>query len=167
MKNAILLFYLVIFSSSCREKVIHRQIISLNGIWEIAKTDSMTAIPTEFNSKIEVPGLVDMSMPKIESQDSVYNNSVYWYKRSFSLEDLNVPVVRLKINKSAYHTWVFLNKKLVGENVRLLLFAHDTFMLPELYADPIVPLLGIVVVFQTGDGFTIETEKFCEGVEPK
>ena len=117
MKNAILLFYLVIFSSSCQEKVIHRQIISLNGIWEIAKTDSMTAIPTEFNSKIEVPGLVDMSMPKIESQDSVYNNSVYWYKRSFSLEDLNVPVVRLKINKSAYHTWVFLNKKLVGENV--------------------------------------------------
>ena len=117
MKNTVLFFLFLLFFSNCRENVIRRQVISLNGIWEIAKTDSMTAIPTEFKAKIEVPGLVDMSRPKIDRQDSVYTNSVYWYKRSFSVEDLSAPVVELKINKSAYHTWVFLNKKLVGENV--------------------------------------------------
>ena len=99
------------------EKVIHRQIISLNGVWEITKTDSMTAIPSKFSSDIEVPGLVDLSRPKIDRQDSIYNNSVYWYKRSFTIKDLSSPVVQLKINKSAYHTWAFVNKKLVGENL--------------------------------------------------
>ncbi len=99
------------------EKVIHRQIISLNGIWEITKTDSMTAIPSKFTSCVEVPGLVDLSRPKIDSQDSIYNNSVYWYKRTFTIKELSSPVVQLKINKSAYHTWIFVNKKLVGENL--------------------------------------------------
>ncbi len=117
MKNAILFFSFALLAGSCSAKIIRRQIINLNGSWEIAKTDSMTFIPTEFKSKIEVPGLVDMSGPKIDSQDSAYNNSVYWYKRSFSMEDLTFPIVQLKINKSAYHTWVFVNKKLVGENV--------------------------------------------------
>jgi hypothetical protein len=117
MKNAILFFSFALLIGSCSAKMIRRQIINLNGTWEIAKTDSMTSIPTEFKSKIEVPGLVDMSRPKTDSQDSLYINSVYWYKRSFSVEDLTVPVVQLKINKSAYHTWVYVNKKLVGENV--------------------------------------------------
>lgn len=117
MKNTILFFSFFLILCSCNGKVIRRQIINLNGTWEIAKTDSMTSIPTEFKSKIEVPGLVDLSRPKIDSQDTAYANSIYWYKSSFSVEDLTIPVIQLKINKSAYHTWVFVNKKLVGENV--------------------------------------------------
>ena len=117
MKNAILFVSFVLLITSCREKVIHRQNISLNGTWEIAVTDSMTTIPAEFNSKIEVPGLVDMARPAINKLDHTYSNSVYWYKRHFSIDDLAAPVVQLKINKSAFHTRVFVNKKLAGENV--------------------------------------------------
>ena len=118
MKDAVLFFSFIILLSSCKDTVIQRQDISLNGTWQIAKTDSMTDIPVQFNSRIIVPGLVDMAMPVINDKNNAYNNSVYWYKRHFSLDDITVPVVQLKINKSAYQTRVFVNSKLVGQNAR-------------------------------------------------
>jgi hypothetical protein len=102
---------------SCRKTNNTRLDINLNGIWEIAKTNSLEEFPVAFKAKIHVPGLVDMADPKIDMQDTAYNNSIYWYKKTFSLDDLKASVIQLKINKANYHTWVYMNGKLVGENV--------------------------------------------------
>ncbi|MDA3866546.1 MAG: hypothetical protein PF489_07345 [Salinivirgaceae bacterium] len=114
-----------------------RQLISLNGTWEIAKTDTLSGIPTSFTSKIPVPGLVDMANPAVEepfagaldkdknnpfannygNRSYMYNNSLYWYKRTFNLENTNSDVIQLKLNKAMFHTRIYLNGKLAGENM--------------------------------------------------
>jgi len=117
MKYTIIGLLILFVVSSCHQPVDHRKQISLNGVWEIAKTEVFAGLPTQFASKVTVPGLVDMSNPKIDQQDTAYNNSIYWYKRTFTVKDLNADVIQLKINKANYHTWVYVNRKLVGENV--------------------------------------------------
>lgn len=117
MKHFLLILFLAPVLFNCHKSVTHRQEISLNGTWEIAKTSSLTEIPLVFAAKISVPGLVDMAQPNIDDQDTAYNNSIYWYKRTFSVNDLKAGIIQLKINKANYHTWVYVNKKLVGENV--------------------------------------------------
>jgi beta-galactosidase len=117
MKNLITSLIILIIFSSCELQVNHRKEISLNGVWQIAKTDSFAEIPSEFKSKVPVPGLIDMTYPKLDEKDTGYNNSIYWYRRTFSVKDLKGEVVQLKINKAKYHTWVYVNRQLAGENV--------------------------------------------------
>jgi beta-galactosidase len=117
MKNIFVFLLLTLILISCGKTNTKRQEINLNGIWDIAKTGSLSEFPDIFKSKIPVPGLVDMADPKIDVQDTAYNNSIYWYKKTFSLGDLKARVIQLKLNKANYHTWVYLNGKLVGENV--------------------------------------------------
>jgi beta-galactosidase len=118
MKKLVVCFTMMLFLLGCKQEQNLRQEISLNGIWKITKTNSATQIPTNFISEIEVPGLADQASPRIDSQDTTYNNTVYWYKRSFMLKDPISDVVQLKINKAAYHTRVYVNGKLAGENAR-------------------------------------------------
>jgi len=117
MKKLVVCLSLALYLFGCSNPQILRQEISLNGTWKIAKSESVNQIPSDFQSEIEVPGLVDMATPKIDVQDTAYNSTVYWYKRSFTLENPGSEVIQLKINKAAYHTWVYLNGKFVGENV--------------------------------------------------
>lgn len=101
----------------CSNKKGERNEISLNGLWDIARTDSLTGIPEKFSSKVPVPGLVDLSEPPVDRQDTVYENSVYWYRKTFTIKNVNSDVIRLKINKARYHTRVFINRKPAGENI--------------------------------------------------
>lgn len=117
MKYLILFMLLTPLFFSSQKMVNHRQETSLNGTWEIAKTELGNKIPSAFVSKITVPGLVDNTKPKIDDQDTVYSSSIYWHKRTFTVEDLNADMVQLKINKACYHTWVYINGKKAGENV--------------------------------------------------
>lgn len=113
--RTILVSILIIFLfSQCQPEEKLRSEISLNGEWEIAKTDLGEAMPTLFNAKVAVPGLVDMAVPSLDSQDTLYENSLYWYKKK--IKPSHTSVVRLKVNKAKYHTKVFLNGKLIGEN---------------------------------------------------
>lgn len=115
MKHLSLLLLLVPLFLSCQKTVHHRKEISLNGTWEIAKTKLGNEFPLVFASKISVPGFVDMIKP--DNQDTVYDNSIYWYRRSFTVEDLKADIIQLKINKACYHTWVYVNRKKAGENI--------------------------------------------------
>ncbi|MFZ4724758.1 MAG: glycoside hydrolase family 2 TIM barrel-domain containing protein [Paludibacter sp.] len=108
-----------------------RKEISLNGKWQIAVTDKDAAKPTVFPSEIPVPGIVDMAIPALESTpvftektyfrergaSIMFNNSVYWYRRTFSINEKYKDLIQLKINKAQYHTWVYINGKKVGENM--------------------------------------------------
>jgi beta-galactosidase len=131
----LLVFLTVLFFSGCTKKQIHRTEISLNGSWEIARTDTLSGIPSDFRSKAPVPGLVDLADPPVEplntfvidttwgynrnykNRSLYYNDSKYWYRKVFSIEESRNRKVLLKINKAQYHTWVYVNGKLAGENV--------------------------------------------------
>ena len=117
MKKSLVYLSLALILMGCSKPKVLRQEISLNGTWQIAKSESASQIPNAFQAEIAVPGLVDMATPKIDNQDTAYNSTVYWYKRSFKLENTDSKVIQLKINKAAYRTWVYLNGKFVGENV--------------------------------------------------
>lgn len=114
-----------------------RKILSLNGVWSVVRTDTLSGIPETFPSKIPVPGLVDMAFPSIEppytgpldldeggpfanhfgNRSYRYNNSLYWYRRTFILKDQSPALIELKLNKAMYHTRVYVNGKLAADNV--------------------------------------------------
>jgi beta-galactosidase len=116
MKKAIFILFVVILAAGCGKESKPRNEISLNGIWQIAVTDTITEMPGTFPGKVRVPGLADMAVPSLQNNDSTYQGSVFWYKRTFNVNDLSRDVIKLKINKSMYHTRVFVNGKKVGEN---------------------------------------------------
>ncbi len=110
-----------------------RSTVNLNGQWQITKTDTAAELPSSFGSTIAVPGLIDMAFPVLDEpykgvfEDKgpfnnlgngsyLYNNAVYWYKRSFTLADTKAKRIQLKLNKAMYHTRVFVNGKMAGEN---------------------------------------------------
>ncbi len=106
---------LIINSCSIHEN--RRKEVNLNGIWELSKTGSITKLPTVFKSKVPVPGLIDMAVPVFQGHDStLYENSTYWYRKTFTVDHSKSDIVKLKINKAKYNTTVYLNNHLVGEN---------------------------------------------------
>jgi hypothetical protein len=63
---------------------------------------------------VPVPGLVDVAVPPTDTV--LTSDLIYWYSRKFTTEDRPFELCRLKINKAKYHTRVFLNDRLVGDN---------------------------------------------------
>ena len=116
MKRITLGFLILIILSSCQQKFDHRKIISLNGEWEIAKTDTFTIMPQEFTSKVPVPGLIDLANPALDT-NHFYNHGTYWYKTNFTISQDYPDLVRLKIGKVRYRARVYLNNKYVGEHL--------------------------------------------------
>lgn len=116
MKNVLLLIILALLFSSCRQPGRHRKQLSLNGEWEITKTSSFEDRPSSFESKIPVPGLVDLAKPALDV-NSDYDSGVYWYKKTFTIDEDYPELVKLKIGKVKYHARVFLNDQYVGEQV--------------------------------------------------
>ncbi|MGQ9620092.1 MAG: glycoside hydrolase family 2 TIM barrel-domain containing protein [Bacteroidales bacterium] len=117
MKKLICLALVVSNITACTNRSDLREEICLNGSWEIARTDTLEDIPSFFNSKIQVPGLIDMAVPSVNEQDTAYANSLYWYRRTFRVDDPSADLIILKINKARYHTKVWINRQKAGENV--------------------------------------------------
>ena len=108
----IIVLALVFFSCSKSDK---RTEISLNGQWEITKTDSYTNLPESFESTVPVPGLVDLATPELDTSNA-YISGVYWYKTEFKTSQAS-ELAELKLNKAKYHSRVYLNGEFVGEHV--------------------------------------------------
>jgi hypothetical protein len=103
-----------------------RQVISLNGTWEIAE-GTLEATPTAFGHKVPVPGLVDMAQPSfVEPGPKVANRSklpskdprrdAFWYRRTFTISDAIPPVATLKVSKAMFGTRVILNGRVLGDH---------------------------------------------------
>jgi beta-galactosidase/beta-glucuronidase len=105
-----------IVTAGCGKEGKTRNEISLNGTWEIAVTDTLSAIPASFTAEVPVPGLINIVEPALEDQDTAYENKVYWYRRALPAADMNRDIVKLKINKARYHTRVWVNGQFAGEN---------------------------------------------------
>jgi hypothetical protein len=99
---------------SCRP-VPQRQVISLNGEWQIAKTGG--ELPEVFHATAPVPGLVDLAAPALDTLGVQYRDSSwYWHRRTFDLPDTDFEVILLKVFKAKYHTKVYVNGRFAGEN---------------------------------------------------
>jgi hypothetical protein len=112
---------------SCNKQA-GRQIVSLNGEWQIAKTDGK--LPDKYASTTPVPGLVDLALPALDviatpevdaANDANrpsygYKEGWYWHRRSFDVPRTDDDVIQLKIFKARYHTKVYVNGQFVGEN---------------------------------------------------
>lgn len=117
MKITIFGLIILVVMSSCKQSDKTRSQISLNGEWEITKTNSFSEIPSTFASKVTVPGLVDLAVPALDSNRN-FDNGVYWHKTNFTLNNDVLPeLVNLKIGKAKYHARVYLNKQYVGEQL--------------------------------------------------
>ncbi len=110
------LLAIAVWFSGCQNPVGEkRQTTNLNGSWQIAKTEVGAGMPENYPSTVQVPGLIDMAAPALDMQDTAYENSLYWYKRTFSVEEAER--IQLKINMAKYHCRVYMNGNFVGENL--------------------------------------------------
>ncbi|MDR1455067.1 MAG: hypothetical protein LBJ01_05390 [Tannerella sp.] len=114
------IFFRILFCGAivlygCRPAAPGRQVISLNGEWQVAKTGG--ELPVTYPSVASVPGLVDLAAPALDTVGTVYRDSSwYWHKRTFELPGNDFDIVRLKIFKARYHTKVYVNGQFAGEN---------------------------------------------------
>ncbi len=118
MKNSIILSlcFLVLMLSQCKKPADNRQVISLNGMWDIAESYSLNDIPDTFSGQIPVPGLIDLATVQFDSIGVNRQSRFYWYRKTFSVQENYAEKVILKINKAKYGTWIFVNGKFAGQN---------------------------------------------------
>jgi len=106
---------------------IKRNVISLNGIWEIAE-GKKEFIPKTFEHTVPVPGLVSLAKPAFKevgfeatgrkgASQPATSRDAFWYHRTF-IVDKGIPAIALlKIAKAEYGTKVILNGKDLGEHL--------------------------------------------------
>lgn len=111
----LLMYCLGIFLTACGTQADKRQVVNLNGIWEIEKTDG--ELPFHFSATVQVPGLVDLATPAIDTLQAMYQDGWYWHKSSFELKETDFEKIELKIHKAKYHTKVYVNGQYAGENL--------------------------------------------------
>ncbi len=85
MRIAAVILLMSLIPRGCMEENQKRHHINLNGEWEITRTDAGSNMPENFSSRIQVPGLIDMAVPVLDDQNRAYDNSLYWYRKSFKV----------------------------------------------------------------------------------
>ncbi|MDR1980192.1 MAG: hypothetical protein LBQ39_01055 [Tannerellaceae bacterium] len=147
---AALLAVFVIFPSCTQTP--RRQVVSLNGEWEMAKTDG--ELPDVFTSTTSVPGLVDLAVPALDKPGTIYQDSSwYWHKRMFNVPGTDFDIIRLKVYKAKYHTKVYVNGHFAGENEYCFTPSYydiKPFLLPA--GQPNEILIGVGSKAQLPDG---------------
>ncbi len=94
-----------------------RQVISLNGTWEVAE-GSLAALPLRFDHSVPVPGLLDMARPKFAGVGGpVAARQAFWYRRTFRVNGPLPDAAWLKLHKACYGTRVWLNGRDLGEHL--------------------------------------------------
>ncbi|MHC4488040.1 MAG: sugar-binding domain-containing protein [Planctomycetota bacterium] len=106
-----------VHAASRTENTGSRQIVSLDGRWEIAE-GTMDSVPQQFRHNVPVPGLVDMATPAfVEVGQKSERREAFWYRRTFTVNGTIPKVALLKIYKAKYGARLFLNGQLVGEHL--------------------------------------------------
>jgi hypothetical protein len=167
MKKNIVLIILLPFLFSCGNDKPQRQVVSLNGSWETAKTDG--ALPESFPSVAPVPGVVDLATPVLDTAGTTYQDGWYWHKRTFDLADASYEIIRLKIYKAKYHTRVYINGQFAGENYYCFTPSYydiKPFLFPAGQSNEI--LIGVGCKPQLPDsipdGNDFEKQKYIPGI---
>lgn len=94
-----------------------RQSLSLDGIWQIEQ-GGMDTPPADFTRTVRVPGLVDLARPAFAEVGKVSaQRQVFWYRRSFRVDQPIPEIALLKLHKARYGAEVWLNGQRVGEHL--------------------------------------------------
>ncbi|MFC1498925.1 sugar-binding domain-containing protein [Verrucomicrobiota bacterium] len=99
---------------------IGRQIVSLDGQWQITEGD-YTTVPqaAEFVSTVPVPGLADLAKPAFKAvgyvSESKKLRECFWYRKTFKIKGDVRAVARLKFHKVKYGCSVYLNGQHIGD----------------------------------------------------
>ncbi len=118
---------------------VERQIISLNGTWEIEEGDG-SRLPSTFNHTVPVPGFADMAQPAFNQVGEVKtvlgpgmlkpsqfmtlmkfkdkNREAFWYRKEFVVHESIPQVALLRIGKAKYGSEVWMNGTRLGSNSR-------------------------------------------------
>ncbi|KPK83705.1 MAG: hypothetical protein AMS27_12025 [Bacteroides sp. SM23_62_1] len=153
----------------CTKPEDNRQVISLNGTWDITESSGTNDIPDSFTGQVNVPGLTDMAKVKIDSIGVNRQNRVFWYRKTFSIEESYTDNVLLKINKAKYGTWVYVNGRFAGQN--LYCFTPTIIDIKDFLNDPGVGnelLVGIGSFSHLpdtiADGWDFEKTRYIPGI---
>ncbi|MDE0951158.1 MAG: hypothetical protein OSA45_07800 [Halioglobus sp.] len=90
---------------------------SLNGVWEVAEGALDDVVPSLFEYKAPVPGLLNAAFPAIDNVGQVDPaRDAFWYRRSFDAPDQASATALLCLGKAKYGVRAWLNGKLLGEH---------------------------------------------------
>ena len=121
-----LLLFFIVSALAVAAKPVARKTLSLDGTWQIAE-GGLTHIPSSFDRRVRVPGLVDMAQPpfvepgpKVANRETIPQKDprrdAFWYRRTFTMDGAVSPVAILKIGKAMFGTRVILNGQLLGDH---------------------------------------------------
>lgn len=134
---------LVVTIVSVFAKPAGREVISLNGVWEIQDSVAEEPMPAEFKHRVPVPGLANLSKPPFkdvdlfDSMELIANRirqgklpesarvhtagiprqerNYFWYRKVFKAPEKRAVAI-LKVNKAQFGTAVWLNDERIGEH---------------------------------------------------
>lgn len=186
LTNVLTLLIGAFLLSGCSNKPTQRNIISLNGVWQI--TDGgKDIVPALFDHTITVPGLITLAKPAFKNpappvpdrltidkklelfyhqKDSL--RETYWYHRKFNIEKDIPGVVLLKVGKAMFGTRVYLNGTFAGEH--LPCFTPGYFDLGKSIRKGENDLVIAVGASRSSlpsdmpDGFDYEKERYISGI---
>lgn len=186
MKNIIACTLFLALLTACGQNSGKREILSLNGIWQIAD-GSLSTIPSKFERKIRVPGLITMAEPAfinpaprladrsvINTDTALFHHlqdplrEAYWYRRTFTLSKEIPATALLKIGKAMFGTKVYLNGQYIGEH--LPCFTPGYFDLKKSIRKGENELVIAVGSSRTSiprdmpDGFDYEKDRYISGI---
>ena len=116
--KAILIMTVVSILSACTSAPQGRQVLRLDGSWQIAEGE-MDRAPMVFDHRVNVPGLADAAeppFPAVGEKGSSQQRQAFWYRRTFRVDGSIPAVARLKVHKAAFGTRVFVNGVLAGDH---------------------------------------------------
>ena len=99
---------LMIFTGQAAAADSKRQVVSLDGTWQIEK-GGVAAPDSRALGTVPVPGLTDLA------KDVNGTGDYWWYERTFDLSTTPTEVALLRIGKSMFGTQVYLNGHLIDE----------------------------------------------------
>jgi hypothetical protein len=88
--------------------------INLNGLWEMACSDTSSKEPVNYKRQILVPFPVESALSGVK--EKLLPNQFLWYKRKFKNSLRNSGKVLLHFGAVDYKAWIFINGKEVGEH---------------------------------------------------
>jgi beta-galactosidase len=155
-----------------------RTTISLDGIWQIAEGNFDT-IPTRFDRRVPVPGLVDMAQPgftdpgpKVADRQAWRQKDprrdAFWYRRTFEMSGPIPAVAELEIGKAMFGTRVYLNGIQIGDHMPSFTPGHfDVRSAIKVGLNVLVVRVGAdrdAVIGRAESGFDSEKSRYIPGI---
>jgi len=117
-KHYFIQIFLVLFVLIHSSYGASRQILSLDGLWQVAQGEDNTP-PDRFGHEVPVPGLLDMAVPALDeigTENSKNLRQSFWYRTTFRVSSPVPQSAVVTFRKVKYGYDVYLNGKHIGSH---------------------------------------------------